>query len=508
MRKFKLGQVKTAAIISYFALGFNIVLSFFYTPWMVEKIGQSYYGLYTLAISVISIFMLDFGLGTAVSRFIAKYRAENNQRAINDIISAVCKLYILIDILIAIVLIVIFFFLEVIYVKLSPVELEKFKTLYVMVALFNIISFPFSPLDGILNAYEKLIQLKLCSLFNKTFTVVLVVITLFFTNDVTAVVGANIVIGLITIIIRFLIVRKSTELKIDLRFNNRETYKTLFNFTVWTMIISIMQRFTHSFAPSVLAMTSGSLEIAVYSPAVVIEGYYYTLSTAIKGLFLPRISRFIADKKEDKILDLSIKLGRYQIITLGVIFIGFVCVGKEFMVLWMGPEYSKSYICTLILVFPTLISASQQIPSTTVIAKNLVRFQAVCMIVSGVLGLGMSYILSKYMGSIGVCLGTSITALINIIYMNVVYVKRAGIDMISFYKKVYLMLVPTYGVSTTISYLLIKFINFPGWYGLITKVIVISLVYFVTVFIMYCNKEEKNKLFKIIKSRIVKDVNL
>ena len=274
------------------------------------------------------------------------------------------------------------------------------------------------------------------------------------------------------------------------------------------MIISIMQRFTHSFAPSVLAMTSGSLEIAVYSPAVVIEGYYYTLSTAIKGLFLPRISRFIADKKEDKILDLSIKLGRYQIITLGVIFIGFVCVGKEFMVLWMGPEYSKSYICTLILVFPTLISASQQIPSTTVIAKNLVRFQAVCMIVSGVLGLGMSYILSKYMGSIGVCLGTSITALINIIYMNVVYVKRAGIDMISFYKKVYLMLVPTYGVSTTISYLLIKFINFPGWYGLITKVIVISLVYFVTVFIMYCNKEEKNKLFKIIKSRIVKDVNL
>ena len=170
MRKFKLGQVKTAAIISYFALGFNIVLSFFYTPWMVEKIGQSYYGLYTLAISVISIFMLDFGLGTAVSRFIAKYRAENNQRAINDIISAVCKLYILIDILIAIVLIVIFFFLEVIYVKLSPVELEKFKTLYVMVALFNIISFPFSPLDGILNAYEKLIQLKLCSLFNKTFS--------------------------------------------------------------------------------------------------------------------------------------------------------------------------------------------------------------------------------------------------------------------------------------------------------------------------------------------------
>ena len=279
MSDFKLGQVKTAAIISYFALAVNIVLSFLYTPWMVNKIGQANYGLYTLASSAINIFLLDFGLGSATSRFISKYRAENDQNAIDNIISAIFKLYILIDILILIVLSILFFFLDVIYVKLSPQELEKFRILYVIVSMFSLISFPFSPLDGILNAYEKLIQLKVCSLFNKIFTVVSVVLVLFFVNDVVAVIVTNMSVGLLTIIIKLIIVNSSTNLKVNLRFKGKDTYKLLFGFTVWTMVISIMQRFTHSFAPSVLAMTSGSVEIAVYSPAVLIESYFYLLST-------------------------------------------------------------------------------------------------------------------------------------------------------------------------------------------------------------------------------------
>lgn len=507
MRKLRLGQVKTAAIISYLALALNIILGFLYTPWMVDKIGDANYGLYTLATSVITIFMLDFGLGSAVSRFVSKYRAEKNQKAIDDIMSAIYKLYIAIDIAIFVVLTVIFFFLDIIYVKLDPQELEKFKTLYLIVAFFNVISFPFTPLDGVLNAYEKLAQLKLCSLFNKVFTVIAVVLTLYFTNDVAAVVGANIAVGLLTIILKLVIVKSNTPLKINLRFKGKETYKTLFSFTAWTTIINLMQRFTHTLSPSVLAMTSGALEIAVYSPAVIIEGYYYTLATAIQGLFLPRISRFIAEKKENEILNLAIKLGRYQVITLGLIFIGFVCVGYDFMILWMGPEYAKTYYCTLILIFPTLISSSQQIASTTVIAKNLVKYQALCMLMTGTVGLGVSYISSKFIGAIGVCIGTAVAALANTVFMNFVYIKKAGLDMFKFYKQVYLRAVPAYILSAVISWFSVSFINILGWKGLIIKGIVISLIYFVAVFLFCINSDEKKKIAGLLKKVLRRDGN-
>ena len=488
------------AIISYFALGVNIVLGLLYTPWMVHQIGQANYGLYTLATSLIAIFMLDFGLGSAVSRFVSKYRAEGNQDAINSIIGVIYKLYIAIDIVILAVLIGVYFFLDVIYVKLTPAELEQFKVLYIIVAGFNLISFPLSPLNGILNAYEKFIQLKLCELFNKVSTVCFVVAVLYFSNSVTLVVAANVASGILTLLIKWIIVKSRVPLRVDFRSGEKSTYKTLFGFTAWTAVTGLMQRFTHSFAPSVLGMTASAVEIAIYSPAVVLEGYYYTIAVAVNGLFLPRVSRFIAEEKEDEILKLMIKVGKYQIVVLGLIFIGFLCVGQDFMTLWMGPDYAKTYYCALIILFPTLISSTQQIANTTVIAKNLVKYQAKCMTITGVVGLVISYVLSMFIGSLGVCIGTAVTALANIIYMNTIYKRKAGINVFEFYKKCYLKALPCYIIVAVVGLFTVSFIPLSGWIGLIVKAAVIAVVYVAVFAVIYFSGGDRkaiiNRIFK------------
>ncbi len=69
-------QIMMGAIISYLALGINILASLFYLPWMVSMIGKSGYALYTLATSFISPIMLDFGVSDSVSRFVSKYNAD------------------------------------------------------------------------------------------------------------------------------------------------------------------------------------------------------------------------------------------------------------------------------------------------------------------------------------------------------------------------------------------------------------------------------------------------
>ena len=49
-------EIKKGAIISYFAILFNIIIGLLYTPWMVNKIGVSDYGLYTLIIALSKVF--------------------------------------------------------------------------------------------------------------------------------------------------------------------------------------------------------------------------------------------------------------------------------------------------------------------------------------------------------------------------------------------------------------------------------------------------------------------
>ena len=66
-------QIALGAIMSYISIGINIVTGLVFTPWMIHSIGKENYGLFTLALSVISLFVFDFGLSSAITRFLSIY---------------------------------------------------------------------------------------------------------------------------------------------------------------------------------------------------------------------------------------------------------------------------------------------------------------------------------------------------------------------------------------------------------------------------------------------------
>ena len=79
-------QIKLGAVLSYFAILVNIATGILYTPWMIRCIGREEFGLYTLAMSVISLFVFDFGLSSAVTRYISKYLAKGEEEKANNVL--------------------------------------------------------------------------------------------------------------------------------------------------------------------------------------------------------------------------------------------------------------------------------------------------------------------------------------------------------------------------------------------------------------------------------------
>ena len=73
-------QVRTGAVLSYINMAIGSLVPMFYTPVMLDLLGQSEYGLYKLATSVTSYLgLISFGIGSAVVRYLTKYRAEGNK---------------------------------------------------------------------------------------------------------------------------------------------------------------------------------------------------------------------------------------------------------------------------------------------------------------------------------------------------------------------------------------------------------------------------------------------
>lgn len=300
-------QIKYGAIISYGALGINIIAAMLYTPWMVREIGQANYGLFTLATSLISLFLVDFGISAALSRFLSKYRAENKLNEIKRILGATYSLYIGIDLIILLALITVFFNLDNIYHSLSSGELAIFKILFLIVGVFNLISFPAITFDGILNSYEKFIQLKICDLVRKLLAIVFVIIALCNHMGIIAVVGANVLAGLIAIIAKLIIIRQSIAIRPSFKGLNKYVYKDILSFSIWMTLIAFAQKFVYNIAPSILGIVSGAIAISIYAPAASLGSYYFALAAAINGLFLPHISRKVAQDRQDDIQNLMEK---------------------------------------------------------------------------------------------------------------------------------------------------------------------------------------------------------
>ena len=73
----------------------NMVVGLVYTPYMLRMLGQSEYGLYSLAASIIAyLTVLDLGFGNAIVRYTAKFEAEGKKREQQEMFGMFFLLYI------------------------------------------------------------------------------------------------------------------------------------------------------------------------------------------------------------------------------------------------------------------------------------------------------------------------------------------------------------------------------------------------------------------------------
>lgn len=502
-------QIKFGAIISYGTIVFHIVAGLIYTPWLLSQIGQSDYGLYTLATSLITMFVMDFGLGAAISRYVSRYRAQNNQLAVNNFLGMIYKLYMLIDAVIFIVLLVVFFLLDTVYVNLSATELEKFKVLFIIVALFSVVSFPFSNLNGILTSYEKFVVLKLCDFFNKALNILLVVIALLLGWGVYALVSVNAIVGLLTIAFKLLVIKQKTPVKVNFRFFDKTMLKEIFGFSMWTTVGNILQRLILGISPSIIAAVcaAGSAEVAVFGLASTVEGYVYTFATAINGMFMPRISKIIVDgKKDTELLPLMVKVGRIQLMLIGLVSVGFLALGKSFIVdIWNKPDFAQSYYCAVLLLVPNMFYLPMQIANTTLVVENKVKIQAQVFMVMSAVNVVLSLIFSHFWGAIGASLAVFIAYIVRVLLMIVVYQKKMNLNMVKFFKDVFLSMSPYLVITLLVGLAMENFNPLP--HGLLRFLIngaVLVGCFGILMLVKGFNEYERNLVLGVIKKLLRK----
>lgn len=487
-----MNQIKTGALLSYVNLGINVLIGLVYTPWMIRSIGQDDYGLYTLAMSIIGLLAFDFGLGNATTKFVCEYLALKRQDKVDELLGIVYKLYLMIDIIIALIFIAVYVFLPQIYEGLSHDELHAFKGIFILAAVYCVLSFPFIPVNGLLSGYEKFVPLKLCDLFQRIFIVVTMSVCLIKGYGLFALVLVNSISGILCILLKLYFIRRDTPLRIEWKFWNKQELYRILSFVIWVTIIALASRCIYNIAPSIVGMYTDAAQIAILGIAITIESYTFFFTNALGGLFLPRVSRLVATQDIRSILKLMIKVGRLECYICMFVLLWFIFYGTDFIDLWVGARYHSAGIYSILFIVPMVLQVPHEIGMQYIIAANKLKIQSIIYAFMASINLALAFSLTKFCGVMGIAIAISISCIVRTILLDI-YFKKIGIDIAIFYKKCFGVFILPF-LIVALAFYFIGFIAVDGWIGLIMKSIFAVIVYLFCIVVLCANNDELSLL--------------
>lgn len=488
-------ELKIGALLSYAGVAFNALSGLLYTPWMISCIGTNDYGLYTLAMSAVNLFLLDFGLGDAVSRFLSTYYAKGDEDSANAFLGVVLKLYTAISAVVFFILFFVYINIDAIYANLGADQIGIFKQLYIIVAIYSVISLPLISFNGILTANEKFIALNGLNLVQKISAVGLIVFALLLGKGVFSIVLINAGTSLFCSFLKYVVIARQTKVKFSFRSDSQVSYKEVLGFSFWSMIVQICQRFIFTIMPSVLAIVSNTWEITVFGLASSLESYVYTVASALNGLFMPKVSRILNSNDIKKLHELNLRIGRIQLVIIGGIVSGFVAIGSRFVTCWVGPEYGTLVLRTVLLIIPSIFDLPLLVENTALVAAGYVKQRGIIYIVMAIINIALGFLLSFKLGSVGACAAICISYFVRIFGQCRLYVNYLEFEVVPFFRSAFPRWIITSAVAILFTMIASSFISNNGWLGLILSAVVYLSIYAAVSFVLYFNQSEI-QLFK------------
>ena len=436
----KVNQLKAGVILTYIQLIVGNIISIIYTPIMLRILGQNEYGLYNLSSSTISYLgLLSFGFGSAYIRYYSKYRVENNEDEIKKLNGMFITVYSVIAIVALIAGSVLILNIETIFKNgLTTSEINKARILMSFMVFNLAISFPTSVFTSYVTANERFLFQKILGTVQTILNPFVMLPVLLMGYKSVGMVVATTVITLIYSGLNMWYCLKKLKMKFSFGKFHFSLMKDITIFSSYIFLNMIVDQINWNVDRFLLGMFKGTGAVAIYGIGSQFNTYYLNFSTAVSGVFIPKVNRMVTKSDDNKVLtELFTKVGRIQFIILSLIVSGFIFFGPYFIKIFAGEGYELAYPVALLLMIPVTVPLIQNLGIEIQKAKNMHKFRSVLYFLIAIGNLFISIPLCKIHGIIGCAIGTSSTMILgNFILMNWYYDKKVGLDILYFWKSI------------------------------------------------------------------------
>lgn len=473
----------------------SIVIVFFLTPLVIKTFGDYRYGLWIL-VNVFAGYAAyaDLGLSSSIERNLAVALGEKNEEAFKSIFVN----GILLNLISFIVVVAISFIAFNIVNFLQIKDYELISKLLLLIGLNLAFTFPLRSFYGIIVANIRFDIISGVNLFQLITTSLLTVYLLLNGYGLIALAAAQLA---VTVVANFSYVfiapKLSNLICYDVKLINKKVIGKLFSYSGKTVLVQIADILKFKFDEIITAAFISVSTVTMYS----IGNKLNQNASSFSGNFLVVLHPLFSKNMNIKTDEEKIKLFYFTskiIITMScMFFFGFLFLGKQFINLWIGPEYSVAYYVLVILSFFSFIGHVQGTGIQYLYSANKHQYIAYIGIIEGFLNLIFSliYVLYFKLGVVGVALGTLTPALFTKLFILPRYICKTLKIKLQNYNMFFKKNILIGGlIYLPVGFFALKFNidNYPVFFGFVF----IFMLLFMVHFILIIDKQEKELLIK------------
>ena len=429
-------SLKINAASNWISFAVIVATGVILTPIITEQLGKTGYGIWSLVGSLIGYYgLLNLGVGSAITRYIARHTAQKNEKALNEVASTVFVMFILTGLAATTFS---FLFAEEVaaFFNVKPDLQNNFKILIWIIGTTTGIGFTTEALAAIVNAREHFVStniVRIMSILLRAF------LTIIFLNLGYGLISVAIAPFLSTVASTFaniyLYKKYASDIDLSLKYANKKTLKMLLIYGGTTTIIVLADLMRSNFDNIIIGKLIGLEAVGIYSIATLLVRHMSNSVTAGLSALTPRFASLdgMGDKSKIKTLFLkALSISSFLAFGAGMIAVIF---GEQFISWWVGKEFTEASSVLIILAGASAFGLTQNPAIGLLYALNKHKAYAIATIIEAIFNVALSLILVSKYGLIGVAIGTAIPMLISKILVMPIYASKAIEIPLSIYLK-------------------------------------------------------------------------
>ena len=480
MRKLEKLEIIKNVGSSWFALGVNIVVGLFLSPFILHRLGDTAFGLWVLIFSLTGYYgIFDFGIRSSIIRYVSKYTATHDAGEVSGLINTAMLTYSCVGIASLLLTLAGCLYID----RLFKIPADFHATaawLLFIVGTSVALGFPLGVFGGMLEGLQKFYIINWTNIvFSGLIRAVLIVVYLSRGYGLLTVAIITVGLPIVSSSVRAAVALRSLPIKFRWKYVDRNSFRHMANYSGVTFMVIIAARLRLKSDAVVIGTFLSSAAITYFYAGSRLVDYAGEVVSSLAQIFVPMSSQSDAAGNIARLRKIFILGNRACAFTIFPITVFFLILGKSIIGVWLGQKYvTQAYPVLIILILPHTIMQIQSASGRILFGMSKHGKLAIVSLIEGIANIVLSILLVRPLGIMGDALGTAIPLLCTyVVFMPRHLCSLLGVRVRTYLVQAYLLPVMLSAPMAVVLLLLRRWVIPHSYRQLIPQLLIGGIVY-------------------------------